>query len=87
MYRSLCGYRKGHNFLGNSQSSSVKMGMIVRLILSLLATLGSIALAWTVINPPRALASGIIETPTQANPWDVAIDTFGRAWVAEPGCD
>lgn len=87
MYRSLYGYRKGHNFLGNSQSSSVKMGMIVRLILSLLATLGSIALAWTVINPPRAQASGIIETPTQANPWDVAIDTFGRAWVAEPGCD
>jgi len=61
--------------------------MIVRLILSFLVTLGSIALAWTIINPPRAQASGIIETPTQAKPWDVALDKYGRVWVAEPGCD
>jgi virginiamycin B lyase len=87
MYRNLWGDRIGHHFFGSSLSSIVNLGMIVRLILSILATLGSIALAWTTINPPRAQASGITETPTQANPWDVAIDTSGHVWVAEPGCD
>lgn len=87
MYRNSWGFRKGQHFLGISQSSIVHLGMIVRLSLSLLATLGSIALAWTLINPSGAKASGIIETPTQTNPWAVTIDKYGHVWVAEPGCD
>lgn len=78
---------KRQYFSGISQSSAVNLGIIVRLILTLFATIGSVALAWSLLNSTQAHAAGVIETPTQANPWDLAFGRFGHVWVAEPGCD
>jgi virginiamycin B lyase len=61
-------------------------GIIVRTVA--IATLLSVALAWSLASKGSiTLASGVIETPTQATPWGVAFDKSGHIWVAEPGCD
>src|SRR5216683_157526 len=78
---------KGQNFSVASRSSKLNVGMIVRLSLALLVTLGSIALAWMILGLTSARAAGVIETPTQATPWAVAFDKSSHVWVAEPGCD
>src|SRR5713101_1559086 len=78
---------KGQNFSVASRSSKLNVGMIVRLSLALLVTLGSIALAWMIFGLTSARAVGVIETPTQATPWAVAFDKSSHVWVAEPGCD
>src|SRR5258708_25746181 len=78
---------KGQNISVASRSSKLDKGMIVRLSLALLVTLGSIALAWIMLGMTRAHAAGVIETPTQATPWAVAFDKSSHVWVAEPGCD
>src|SRR5260221_11279871 len=77
---------KDQNFSA-SRSSKLDKGMVVRLSLALLVTLGSIALAWIMLGMTRAHAAGVIETPTSATPWAVAFDKSGHVWVAEPGCD
>lgn len=77
----------GQNFSVASRSSKLDMGMIVRLSLALLVTLGSIALAWIILGLTGAHAAGVIETPTKATPWAVAFDKSSHVWVAEPGCD
>jgi virginiamycin B lyase len=76
-----------NDFLETSRISVVNKGKVVKLYLSLLAIVGSIALAWTFLDIGQAHASGIIETPTQTNPWALAIDKSSHIWVAEPGCD
>src|SRR5260370_1968955 len=78
---------KGQNFSVASRPSKLDKGMIVRLSLALLVTLGSIALAWMILGLTSARAAGVIETPTQATPWAVAFDKSSHVWVAEPGCD
>jgi streptogramin lyase len=61
-------------------------GIIVRT--AALAALLSATLAWTFASRGSiAVASSVIETPTQATPWGVASDNSGHIWVAEPGCD
>src|SRR5579859_5949793 len=77
----------GQNFSVTSRSSKLDTGMIVRLSLALLVTLGSIALAWMILGLTGARAAGVVETPTQATPWAVAFDKSSHVWVAEPGCD
>ena len=63
------------------------MGMIVRIALALFATLGSVALAWTLLNPhDSARATGLVEVATTTYPWGLAQDGT-HIWVAEPGCD
>ncbi len=77
----------GQNFSVASRSSKLDVGMIVRLSLALLVTLGSIALAWIILGLTGVHAAGVIETPTTALPWAVAFDKSSHVWVAEPGCD
>src|SRR5438874_10768261 len=75
-----------NGFWGNARLSGTKVGMIVRLVLALLTTFGSIALAWTLLNPyDNAQASGIVEAGTATYPWGLAQDGT-HIWVAEPGC-
>src|SRR5579884_1219644 len=70
----------------NPTLSRVKVGMLIRLVLALLTTCGSIALAWTLLNPhDNVQASGIAEVATATYPWGVAQDGT-HVWVAEPGC-
>ena len=76
-----------NDFLETSRSSVVNTGKVVKLCLSILAIVGSVALTWTFLYIGQAHASGIIETPTQTNPWAIAIDKSSNIWVAEPGCD
>ncbi len=76
-----------NDFLETSRSSVVNTGKVVKLCLSLLAIVGSVALAWTFLDIGQAHASGIIETSTQKNPWAIAIDKYNHVWVTEPGCD
>src|SRR5712692_8312037 len=76
-----------NDFLETSRSSVVNTRKVFKLCLSLLAIVGSVALAWTLLDISQAYASGIIETPTHTNPWAIAIDKSSNIWVAEPGCD
>jgi len=76
-----------NDFLETSRPSLVNTGKVVKLCLSLLAIIGSVALAWTFLDIGQAHASGIIETSTKATPWAIAIDKNSNIWVAEPGCD
>src|SRR5689334_7221789 len=76
-----------NDFLKSSSSSVVNKGKVIKLCLSLLGIVGSIALAWMFLDIGQAHASGIIETSTKATPWDIAIDKNINIWVAEPGCD
>ncbi|HZS76159.1 MAG TPA: hypothetical protein VFA41_06045 [Ktedonobacteraceae bacterium] len=63
------------------------VGLIARLTLALVALVGSIAMAWTLLGGHMtAHASGISTTSTHTNPWAVAFDSSGNAWVAEPSC-
>jgi len=80
-------YYENHYFWGIPRLSGVKMGIIVRIGLALLVTIGSIALAWTLLSSHKnARAIGIVETSTTQKPWGVAFDKSGHVWVAEPGC-
>src|SRR5437764_2565434 len=76
-----------NNFWGRTRSSGVKVGMIVRVALALFATIGSVALALTLLNPhDNARASGVVEIGTNKNPWGLVQDGT-HIWVAEPACD
>src|SRR5437588_6198633 len=76
-----------HSLWGTTRSSGIKVGMIVRIALALFATFGSIALAWTLLNPhENARASGLVEVGTNNNPWGLVQDGT-HVWVAEPGCE
>ncbi|HKV57062.1 MAG TPA: hypothetical protein VJO32_02235, partial [Ktedonobacteraceae bacterium] len=70
-----------------AQSNGRKRGIVIRAALTIVTLTGSIALALTLLGTFSAFAAGIRETPTQANPWGVALDKAGHIWVAEPGCD
>ncbi|HCI78650.1 MAG TPA: hypothetical protein DHW02_03055 [Ktedonobacter sp.] len=63
--------------------------MLVRIGLAVFAVIGSLALGWSLLNShTKAHASSFIQSPTNANPWGIAIDNAGgHVWVAEPGCD
>ncbi len=78
---------KRNNFMATSRSSIVNVGVMARLSLALCAISGSITLAWVFLGVVGVHAAGVIETPTQATPWAVAIDKSNHVWVAEPGCD
>lgn len=58
-----------------------------RVTLTLVSLVGSIVLSLALMGTFAALAAGVKETPTQANPWGLAFDSTGHVWVAEPGCD
>lgn len=58
-----------------------------RTTITLVSLVGSIVLSLTLIGTFAALAAGVQETATQANPWGLTFDTKGHVWVAEPGCD
>ncbi len=80
---------KSNNFWGTSRSSGVNVGMIVRLGLALVATAGSLMLAWTLLSGHHnARASSTINeiNTTTGTPWGIALDSHGNAWVAEPNC-
>jgi hypothetical protein len=64
-----------------------KTGMRRRTTITFVSLVGSIALSLTLLGTFAALAAGVKETPTQANPWGLAFDNAGHVWVAEPGCD
>lgn len=72
---------------GVTKPSHAPLGKLVRTSIALLVTITSIALAWILLNVSDAHAAGVVETPTQTNPWGVAFDNKGHIWVAEPGCD
>jgi len=76
-----------NDFLETSRSSVVNSRKVVKLCLSFIAIVGSVALALTLLDLGQAHATGIIETPTHTNPWAIAIDKSSNIWVAEPGCD
>jgi hypothetical protein len=61
--------------------------MIVRIAFALFTTFGSVALAWTLLNPHEdAHATAIVELATATYPWGLVQDGT-HIWVAEPGCD
>ena len=70
-----------------TQSDSGKTRTRKRVTIAFVSLVGSIALGLTLFGTFAALAAGVVETPTQANPWGLAFDTTGHVWVAEPGCD
>lgn len=71
--------------------SSARVGLLVRAALAIVATVSSMALAWTLmVGQSNVSASGINEYPTTQQPWGIALDyksSPGYVWVAEPGCD
>jgi streptogramin lyase len=80
---------KVNNFWGNSRSSGERVGMIVRLGLALVAMVGSIALAWTLLGghyTARASGVNIISTGV-GNPMGTVVDSSGNIWVAVPNCN
>ncbi len=79
---------KLNDFWGTPRSSGVKVGMIVRLSLALMAMAGSLALAWVLLGGHyTAHASGVNTTGTNGHPVGVVIDSSGNVWVAEPNCN
>lgn len=64
-----------------------KTGMRRRTTVTFISLVGSIVLSLTLLGTFVALAAGVKEVPTQANPWGLAFDNAGHVWVAEPGCD
>ena len=77
-----------NNLRGNAHASPVNLARKVRIgFLTLLVTLGSIALALTFVSPHQnARATTAVETNTTTNPWGLVQDGT-HIWVAEPGCD
>src|SRR5436305_15095252 len=76
-----------NNSWGTTRLAGVKVGIIVRMALALLSTFGSVALAWTLLNPhEQAEATGIVEAGTTLYPWGLVQDGK-HIWVAEPGCN
>ncbi len=79
---------KGNNYWGKARASHVNVGLIVRLSLALIATVGSAALAWVLLGSHQgAHAAGYTEFSTATQPWGVTFDQSGHIWIAEPGCD
>lgn len=59
----------------------------MRTSITLVAVLSGLVLAWTTLGTHHTFAAGLIETPTQTNPWGITTGLNGSIWVAEPGCD
>lgn len=75
-------------FWGLSRSAGARTGLVVRIGLVLLAVVGSVMLAWTLVGSHQgARAAGVNEYQTTQAPWGVAFDKSGHIWVAEPACD
>ncbi len=73
---------------GKAQSKGVSTGLIVRICLAVAATVGSVALAWTLLaSHTVSHAAGLNEYNTQPFPWGIAFDTNGHVFVAEAGCE
>jgi len=63
--------------------------MIVRLGLALMALVGSLALALTLLSShQRAHATNPVNeiSTTAGTPWGVSVDSHNNVWVAEPNC-
>ena len=77
-----------NNSWGKTPSSRTLM---VRIGLALVATIGSIILAVTLVVTSHSAAhaySAFKEYPTRPVPWGIALDYVrGNVWVAVPGCD
>lgn len=72
----------------NKMDSALKarhLGAGKRFLFVLVALVGSIVIGAGVMV--AAHAAGVIQAPTQTNPWGVVVDASGNVWVAEPGCD
>ena len=79
---------KQNNFWGTARSRGVTAGLIVRMGLALVALVGSVTLAWTLLGGHSgARASSVNQTPTLDSPWAIVFDGSGNAWVAEPNCN
>src|SRR5690348_14997250 len=65
--------------------------IIVRVALTLLSCLASIAITWYVFvstHAAHASTPTIRETVSPSPlPWGISFDTHNNAWIAEPGCD
>jgi len=80
---------KTNNFWGQSRSTGVNVGLIVRLGLALAAVAGSLVLAWTLLSSlqgAHATSTANEISTTRGTPWGISIDSHGNAWVAEPNC-
>ncbi|GAC1392717.1 MAG: hypothetical protein NVSMB38_17220 [Ktedonobacteraceae bacterium] len=70
-----------------------KIGIPLRIILALLTTFASIALAFVLLSSSHHIvrAAGTVKeinAPSGgADPWGIAFDGTGNEWIAEPGCD
>jgi len=73
---------------GDLVVKTVRMPRRIIVRIAAIATLLTVALAWTFASMGSlAFASSIIETPTLTTPFGIAFDNSGHIWVAEPGCD
>lgn len=63
------------------------MKQVWRTGIMLVLVLMSVVFAWIFATQQTTHAAGLIEVPTQTNPWGVTLDGNGHIWVAEPGCD
>src|SRR5438477_5266555 len=61
---------------------AMRVALAVSIILSSFALLYGL-----LVSSKVALASGINEYNTNANPWGITLDGHGHIFVAEPGCD
>lgn len=53
-----------------------------------MALVGSVTLAWTLLNGHNgARAAGVNTVGTLDHPWAIVFDNSGNAWVAEPNCN
>ncbi len=78
---------KQNSFWGTARSRGVNAGLIVRLSLAIMALVGSVTLAWTLLNARGAHAASVNTVNTLDNPWNIVFDGSGNAWVAEPNCN
>lgn len=60
---------------------------VLRTGITLVVVLMSVVFAWMLTAHQVTHAAGLLEVPTQTNPWGLALDNQGHIWVAEPGCN
>src|SRR5690348_8286605 len=68
-------------------SRGINAALVARLVLTIVMLVGSITLAWSLLNVHSARAANVNTTATVDNPWSIVFDSSGNAWVAEPNCN
>lgn len=65
-----------------------QIGLVIRVALTLVATIGSIVMAWVMLfSQAHAGTTGVNQYATTLGGWGMAFDfRNGYVWVAEPGC-